>query len=205
MVDPLSEMSEREIHIGGHQLKFFDTTVAWKSFKRIYRNEFSNDEEDSDDDDSRETNQKKAMKNLQDLLENDEQCDDSAESTSKKLPYFAEYDYVYYNENRDSTCEYCRRNTEDLLSADDNQHSCRICERTFHESCLVSRGFCSEGLSFETMSESSGVVGWSCPNCEGLFKLLSDNEQNQIVNLFTDVSGKIINICVAVMFVGSVV
>ena len=185
MADPLSDLTEREINLGGHQLKFVDTSVAWQSFKRIYRNEIETD--DDDEEGGKETSQRKGIKNLQDLLENDKQC--TAEVTTKKLPYFAEYDYVYYHEDRDLNCEHCRQSTE---RSDDNRHCCRICERSFHEGCLLSRGFCSDELSLKTMAESTGVVGWSCPNCEGLFNLLSDDEQEEIVNLFTDVSGTIL-------------
>lgn len=192
MADPLSDLSEREIQLNGHQLKFVDTSVAWQSFKRIYRNEIDEVDERGCDKDS---NQKKAIKNLQHLLESDEQCTED-ETSTKKLPYFAEYDYTYYNEaEREPNCEYCRQSTDHLRSdTGDKRHSCRICERSYHEQCLLSRGFCSDELSLKTMADSAGIVGWSCPKCEGLFNLLSEDEQEEIVNLFNHVSGRIISL-----------
>lgn len=192
MSDPLSDLSEREIHLGGHQLKFVDTTVAWQSFKRIYRNEIETDNDEGVDEKCiKDTNQKKAIKNLQHLLENGEQCT-ADEASTKKLPYFAEYDYTYYNEaEREPNCEYCRQSTDHSSGSGDKRHSCRVCERSFHEQCLLSRGFCSDELSLKTMADSVGVAGWSCPKCEGLFDLLSEDEQEEIVNLFNHVSGRI--------------
>ena len=190
MTDPLSDLSEQEIQLGGHQLKFIDTSVAWQSFKRIYQNEIETDNAENMEC-NKDANQKKAFKNLQNLLESGEQCT-ADENSTKKLPYFAEYDYTYYNEaEREPNCEYCRQSTDHPGSGSgDKRHSCRVCERSFHEQCILSRGFCSDELSLKTMADSASVVGWSCPKCEGLFNLLSEDEQEEIVNLFNHVSGK---------------
>ena len=192
-MDPLTQLNKHEINIGGHQMTFVDTSDAWQSFRQIYPAEEILDNEENEDqreDDKGKKTKKRstALKNFQDLLELDDSAKEIPPSNSgfTNLPEYAWYDSVYYDEN-DSVCDHCHQTTKNAP----DRHSCRICERTFHEGCLLSRGFCSDELSRVTLAESENIIGWSCPNCEGLFTLLSDEEQEEIIELFTNVSGRL--------------
>ena len=188
--DPLSELSEQKILLGQHQLTFTDTSLAWKSFKQIYQNETEaavGGELRADEGvQTRERSRTIALKNFQEILDGDQHCS-HGDCKHIKPPDFIKYDWVYYKERtHEPKCEYCHKNTE---MTKDERHFCRICDRVFHEGCLVSRGFCSDELSAMTLAESANVLGWSCPDCEGLFSLLSGEEQEEIIELFNNVSG----------------
>jgi len=180
-MDPLSQLNEHEIHIGGHQMTFTDTSVAWQSFRQIYPNEIVDEVDAQGENEGQKTKKRStALKNFQTLLEIDDGTKPCSSSVFANLPEYAWYDSVYYEE-RDTACDHCHQTTKN----DPTRHGCRICERTYHERCLLSRGFCSDELSRVTLAESENLIGWSCPNSwkQGIQKFRGN--LNSRIKIFT--------------------
>ncbi|XP_011449914.3 PHD finger protein 24 [Magallana gigas] len=67
----------------------------------------------------------------------------------------------------------------------DRQYPCRICEGVFHRDCVL--GITDVHPSHaSTIERASSKIGWSCPACDDLSLLLSEDELNQIIQTFDE-------------------
>lgn len=89
-----------------------------------------------------------------------------------------------FKENSDLTCGFCGDKGGKF-------HRCRVCDKVFHEACLDKKGFLNDSHAREALAESTTAVGWSCPNCENLFLLLTDEQRQHIMDVFDEHQGQI--------------
>jgi len=94
-----------------------------------------------------------------------------------------QYEFTF-EENSDQNCGFCG-------DKGGRFHRCRVCDKVFHETCLDKKGFLKDAHSRAAVLESNSSVGWSCPNCENLFLLLTEEERQHIMDVFDEHQGKI--------------
>ncbi|XP_064625182.1 PHD finger protein 24-like isoform X2 [Lineus longissimus] len=63
-------------------------------------------------------------------------------------------------------------------------YPCRICTRVYHESCLRTIGHCQDTVSTAQLLRAKEIVGWSCPNCDTLNNLLTEEEMEELMDTF---------------------
>ena len=110
------------------------------------------------------------------------------------LPEYADYGYALTLE-QSNNCYYCNRQLE---LCKELTHTCRICDQSFHENCVIKH--CKEGLSIKALNESTTEIGWSCPQCETLTGFLTDEESEEILQIFETLSGTLSFYVITIIF-----
>ncbi|KAK2155018.1 hypothetical protein LSH36_251g04029 [Paralvinella palmiformis] len=69
-----------------------------------------------------------------------------------------------------------------------NGYPCRICYKTFHKECLekIANAKYSHGTLNVFLDNARTPGGWSCYECDNLSSLLSDDDYQEITNLFEE-------------------
>ncbi|XP_072173278.1 PHD finger protein 24-like [Diadema setosum] len=63
-------------------------------------------------------------------------------------------------------------------------YPCRICNQVFHEDCLRRRGKVNDSEGLKALRSANTNIGWSCPECENIGRLLSDDEMFELMEVF---------------------
>jgi len=87
--------------------------------------------------------------------------------------------------SRDENCSVCGTTG----SYNGIWHGCRICDKLYHQLCLEQKGGISDELNSKALAESETSVGWSCPDCENIFDLLTESEKRKIIESFDNMVG----------------
>ncbi|XP_061175618.1 PHD finger protein 24-like [Saccostrea echinata] len=81
----------------------------------------------------------------------------------------------------DVYCEVCQC----MFKKAEKQYPCRICEGIFHKDCVM--GIKNLHPSHKsTIERANTKIGWSCPACDDLSLLLSEDELNNILQTFDE-------------------
>ncbi|XP_070562389.1 PHD finger protein 24-like [Ptychodera flava] len=76
-------------------------------------------------------------------------------------------------------CSFCHMLLYDTL------HRCRVCAKYYHSKCLYTHtGVGQDSASKAALALSDGDIGWSCPSCENLGDLLTEDEMMLIMDKF---------------------
>ena len=156
--------------MGNHSITFVDTTKAWQQLLESMRSKakegsiFNSSHLFTDIDLS--TDDKLA--NVQEIV----------------LPEYALYTEKYFAPRKEWTCTICKKIIEphEMKSKVD----CRVCRNVFHLGCVKRHGLCNESICMRLDTS----VGWSCHDCNNVFGLLLNEEQEEISNLYNKIAGK---------------
>ena len=158
------------VRFGHHSVLFVDTSIAWEHLFSIIDSKYHPEITESNDDET----------DVNEL---------------NILPEYARYKCSSVP-RRDRDCFFCHKAVSTagaavLSTSKELNHniSCRICEKIFHQECIQKRGFCDDEIALTAMSEPS--VGWSCPHCEDVYNLLTNDEQEEVSDLFDRIAGNI--------------
>ncbi|XP_056017100.1 PHD finger protein 24-like [Ostrea edulis] len=78
-------------------------------------------------------------------------------------------------------CHICEKEFE----SSEEEFSCRVCDRVFHKECVLSiKDLHPSHIS--TIERVHTSVGWSCPACDDLSSLLTENELQSIIDTFDE-------------------
>ncbi|XP_077981381.1 PHD finger protein 24-like [Glandiceps talaboti] len=91
------------------------------------------------------------------------------------FPYYAilEFDHGYQD------CQICKMFQNDVL------YDCRVCGRYYHGNCLYDMaGIGRDKYSKAALKKAKTKIGWSCPDCDNIAKLLSDSELEGVIEKF---------------------
>ncbi|KAJ7335124.1 hypothetical protein JRQ81_013065 [Phrynocephalus forsythii] len=79
----------------------------------------------------------------------------------------------------DEMCEVCEVWTAESLLP------CRVCTRVYHDGCLHRMGFLPRGEATQAVLEAAHTeTGWSCPCCDNLNLLLTEEEMSSLSEAF---------------------
>nr|XP_022296222.1 PHD finger protein 24-like [Crassostrea virginica] len=84
-------------------------------------------------------------------------------------------------EEKPITCSAC----QEEFRAVETEYPCRVCDSVFHKDCLLEmKGIHPSHLTAVEKANSS--VGWSCPVCDDLSLLLTEDEVQDIIDTFEE-------------------
>ncbi|KAI3384128.1 hypothetical protein SNEBB_000259 [Seison nebaliae] len=96
---------------------------------------------------------------------------------------FPEHGITYVVETHqaanDAFCSYCVDTIEGELI-----YPCRICNRVYHLPCLKSIGMISSDVDEFLVKQAYSNIGWSCPICNDLSKLIPEEDVIELMEQF---------------------